>query len=116
MSLLYADVCNSDDILIYDGAGQYGQWATAAAATSPVDVSHTMAYGGDGPFVDDATYPTRRSSLQQALDREGNSSAKSTSTTIEKRLNAVFVYVTNSTSFLVILRTLMGCTGYTIIC
>ena len=70
--------------------GQYGQWATAAAATSPVDVSHTMAYGGDGPFVDDATFPTRRASLQNALKQTPGQSTNN-SESIEKRLTAVFV-------------------------
>ena len=70
--------------------GQYGQWATAAAATSPVDVSHSMAYGGDGPFVDDDTFPTRRASLQHALEQTPGISV-SNSKSIEERLTAVFV-------------------------
>ena len=72
--------------------GQYGQWATAAAATSPVDVSHSMAYGGDGPFVDDDTFPTRRASLQHALEQTPDINVStSNSKSIEERLAAVFV-------------------------
>jgi hypothetical protein len=72
--------------------GQYGQWATASAATSPVDISHSMAYGGDGPFVDDVTFPTRRATLKKALDKDKDFPGHyDNSTSIDNRLSAVFV-------------------------
>ena len=66
--------------------GQYGQWATVVAAGSPVDVSHGIAYGGDGPFVDEETKPTRRASLQKSLGNTLNYS-QNESKTIAKRLS-----------------------------
>ena len=52
-----------------------------------------MAYGGDGPFVDDDTFPTRRASLQQALDKD-STDHHDKSKNIESRLAAVFVLST----------------------